>query len=323
MDTGSPRERPSPLVRFPYPDYGPFMSQRLAAARRLGPLFVLGVVTATVPARAVRAQEAVRLRLEGAPGEWMQYTHQNDLVVELPSDLGGPATTRTTILLRYLVDAVSDSAIGYVTTLEDISLDVRPEPNELPDLSRLQGLRFYHTTTRDGRITGVRLSGETAEAGPELQEQVESWLSQLGFPPLPAGIARVGDEWSEAIQVPAAALGLALDYEVVQTRTTRLTAVRSTGGSTVAFLAVTTTWEPAPDQAARGAGVASLRGSAEQTIRFDTGRGRFLGGTGISELELVLTPQGGAQYVAVNASGRQVTGLTASGEAGSDGPGDR
>ena len=288
------------------------MSDRALTAARSDLLVLLaGLILAIVPAEG-RTQESVRLALGGSPGEWLRYSHRNDLVVDLPTDLGGPATTRTTILLHHRIDTVSGDAIGYATTLEEISLDVRPTPDELPDLSGIQGLEFYHTATLAGRTTSLRLSGQTTEAGPGLLEQVEAWLSQLGFPPLPDGTATVGDVWSETTPVPAAALGLAVDYDVVRTRKMRLAEVKSAGNSTVAFLAVTTTWVPAPDPSGTGGSVASLRGTAEQTVRFDVKRGRFLGSTGTSELELVLTPEGAAQYVAVNASGRQITRLTAS-----------
>lgn len=298
------------LVRFAARDYGPSMSDRALTAARSGLLVLLaGFTLAVVPSEG-RTQESVRLELGGSPGEWLRYSHRNDLVVDLPSDLGGPATTRTTIRLHHRVDSVSDDAIGYTTTLEEISLEARPTPDELPDLSGIQGLEFYHTATRAGRTTGLRLSGQATEAGPGLLEQVENWLSQLGFPPLPGGVATVGDVWSETTPVPAAALGLAVDYDVVRTREVRLTEVRSAGNSTVAFLAVTTTWVPATDPSGTGGSVVSLRGTAEQAVRFDVKRGRFLGSTGTSELEFVLTPEGGAQYVAVNASGRQITRLT-------------
>ncbi len=289
-----------------------FMSDRPVAAGRLCLLVVMAGFTLAIGPREGSTQESVRLELGGAPGEWLQYTHRSDLVVSLPTDLGGPATTRTTIRLHHLFDTVSDDAIGYISTLEEISLDVRPTQDELPDLSGLRGLEFYHTATRAGRTVSLRLPGQASEADPGLLEQVENWLSQLGFPPLPGGVARVGEEWSETMPVPAAALGLAVDYDVVQTREVRLTEIRSAGSSTVALLAVTTTWEPAPDASGAGGSVVSLRGSSEQTVRFDVRRGRFLGSTGVRELELVLMPEGRAQYVAVNATGRQVTGLTAS-----------
>jgi hypothetical protein len=194
---------------------------------------------------------------------------------------------------------------------------VRPPPAEVPDLTEIQGLKFYYTANRAGRTLSLRLPGQTSEAGPGLLEQVENWLSQLGVPPLPGGVVEVGDEWSETAPVPAAALGLAVDYDVVQTRKVRLTEVRSVGSSKVAFLAVTTTWEPSTDPSGTGGGVVSLRGTADQTVRFDTRRGRFLGSTGVSKLELVLTPEGTAQYVAVSAEGRHITSLTASSDADS------
>ena len=288
------------------------MSDRCVAATRFGLLVLVACLTLAVSPGGSSAQESVRLELGGSPGDWLLYNHRKDLVVDLPADLGGLATTRTMIRLHQLVETVSADAIGFVTTIEEVSLDVQPPPAEVPDLTGLQGLQFHHTANRTGRTLSLRLPGQTSEAGPGLLEQVENWLSQLGFPPLPGGVVEVGDEWSETVPVPAAALGLAVDFDVVQTRKVRLTEVRSAGGSKVAFLAVTTTWAPSPDRSGTGGGVASLRGTADQAVRFDTGRGRFLGSTGVSKLELVLTPEGTAQYVAVSAEGRQITGLTAS-----------
>ena len=113
--------------------------------------------------------------------------------------------------------------------------------------------------------------------------------------------------------IPAAALGLALEYDLVQERTTRLADIQQTGMSRVAVLSVQTTWTPVPDPQEPSPGVASMRGTAQQTVRFDMRTGRFIGSTGTSQLELVLTPAGTGQYVAVGATGRQATGLTASG----------
>ena len=293
------------------------MSDRPVAASRFALLVLVACLTLAISPRESSAQESVRLELGGSPGDWLLYNHRNDLVVDLPAELGGSATTRTTIRLHQLVESVSVDAIGFVTTLEEVSLEVRPPPAEVPDLSGIQGLRFFHTANRAGRTLSLRLPGQTSEAGPGLLEQVENWLSQLGFPPLPGGVVEVGDEWSETMPVSAAALGLAVDYDVVQTRKVRLTEVRSAGSSKVAFMAVTTTWLPSPEPSGTGGGVVSLRGTADQTVRFDTRRGRFLGSTGVSKLDLVLTPQGTAQYVAVSAEGRQITGLTASSDADS------
>ena len=185
---------------------------------RFGLLVLVACLTLAVSPGGSSAQESVRLELGGSPGDWLLYSHRNDLVVDLPADLGGLATTRTTIRLHQRVETVSVDAIGFVTTLEEVSLDVRPPPAEVPDLTGIQGLQFYHTANRTGRTLSLRLPGQTSEAGPGLLEQVENWLSQLGFPPLPGGVVEVGDEWSETVPVPAAALGLAVDFDVVQTR---------------------------------------------------------------------------------------------------------
>lgn len=277
---------------------------------------VAGVILA-VPSfgatEAALAQEPVRLQILGDPGDWLEYTHRKEMRVELPPDLGGTATTVTSIRLRQEVDSVSADAVHYGSTLADVTFDVRPQPSDLPDLTGLQGLRFEHSTARTGRTVALKLPGTFGEAGPGLLEQVENWLSQLGFPPLPQDPVRAGDTWSESIPIPAAALGLALEYDLVQERETRLAEIREVGLNRVAVLEVQTTWIPAPLPFEAPRDVASLSGRAEQTVRFDIRRGRFLGSTGTSSLELVLAPAGTAQYVAVSAAGRQVTGLTGSG----------
>ncbi|MBT8462117.1 MAG: hypothetical protein KJO44_06290 [Gemmatimonadetes bacterium] len=299
-------------MRSLFLDYGPDMSCCSVFRRGLGVrVFAVGLALLAHPG-GTYAQQSVRLELGGAQGDWLRYSHRSDLLVHLPEDLGGPATSRTTIRLLNVVDAASIDAIAYLTTLEEVAFEVRPAPPGLPDLSGIQGLQFHHTASRAGRTLSLRFAGQSSEAGPVLLEQLENWLSQLGFPPLPAEAVSVGEEWSETRPIPALALGLAVDVDLVQTRTVRLSEVSSVGGSSVAFLSVTTLWEPSPEPSGTGGGVVSLRGSAEQMVRFDTRRGRFLGSTGTSELEMVLTPEGTAQYVAVSATGRQITGLAAS-----------
>lgn len=288
----------------------------LPARRRRSrlPTLLAGLVVLTCPGDAA-AQQRVRLEVGGTRGDWVRYNHRADLVVDLPADVGDPTTTRTTITMRRAVESVWPDSLSYVTTLEEVSLAVRPERAELPDLSGMQGLRFRHTADRTGRTLSLRVPGQSAEAGPGLVEQLENWLSQLGFPPLPESEVTVGDVWSETLPVPAMALGLAVDYDVVQTRTVRLREMRSTGNSNVAFLEVTTTWRPSPEPGGAGGGVASLKGTAQQVVRFDATRGLFLGSTGTRELDLVLTPAGTAQYVAVSATGHQITSLIASHDA--------
>jgi hypothetical protein len=290
----------------------PFLWVRPSLTALAAAFVFLGVAPETA------AQRAVRLELGGQPGDWLRYSHRTDLVVDLPADLGGPTSTRTTIRLLQVLEEVFPEGLSYTTTLEEVSLEARPRLEEMPDLSGIQGLEFRHTTNRAGRTLGLRLVGQSSEAGPGLLGQLENWLSQLGFPPLPGRPVDVGEEWSETVGVPAMALGLSVDFDVVQTRTVRFTELRSVGGAVVAFLRVTTTWDPEADPAGAGGGVASLRGTAEQVVRFDPARGRFIGSTGTSDLELVLTPQGRAQYVAVSARGRQATGLTSSSDTGSD-----
>ncbi len=297
-------------------DYGAIMGLRSFPGWRTWTFLGAVLLGPALAPAGLEAQETVLLELGGTAGEWVRYSHRNELVVELPDDLGGPAVTRTTIRLLQRVDAAGSETIDYRTTLEEVALEVQPPPPDMPDLAGMQGLEFSHTSDRSGRTIRLSLPGQSAEAGPGLTEQVENWLGQLGFPPLPGREATVGESWTETVPVPAMALGLAVDYDVVRTRTVRLTEVRGTRRSPVAFLEVVTSWEPSAEPGGAGGGVVSLRGTAEQIVRFDAARGRFLGSTGSSRLEIVLTPAGGAQYVAVNAEGRQITGLTASSDDG-------
>jgi hypothetical protein len=280
---------------------------------RSGCALAIGALGGLAAASGAPAQDSWRLRIGGQADEWLEYNHQNDVAIEFPDDLGGRATTRTSIRLRQSVDSVAPGSVRYLATLDEVSFTVEPEPAGLPDLAGLEGLRFWYTVNRIGRTTGLELPGGRGEAGPGFREQLENWLSQLGFPPLAAEPVAVGDQWTESVPIPASALGLALEYDLMQARTTRLEEVRRTGTTTVAILHVNTRWEPSADRG-EATGVASLRGSAEQTVRFDIGRGRFLGSTGTSSLDLVIAPPGSGQFVAVSATGRQITRLTASGE---------
>ena len=293
------------------------MSVRIRSRRgRLLQGAVLGFVGIVAPlpdASEISAQETVRLALTASPGDWLRYHHRSDLVIHLPDDLGGTATTRTSITWLDLVDGVSAAGIDYVTTIERITLEAYPPPPEVPDLSGFQGLQFFRRTSRAARTLDVRLSGRTEGAGPALLEQVQAWYSQLGLPPLPEDPVREGDTWSETVPVPALVLGLAVDYDVVQERSVRLDGVRLAGRTRIAILSVSTVWESTPEPGGAGGTITSLRGTATQTVRFDLDRGRFLGSTGTSELQFVLKPEGAAQYVAVSASGRQVTRLGESG----------
>lgn len=258
------------------------------------------------------AQESWQLRVGGRAGEWVEYTHQSDLTFDFPDDLGGRATTRTSIRMRQLVDSVEPAAVRYAATLEDVSFTVEPRPQEMPDLDGLQGFRFWYIVDRTGRTTGLELPGGRGEAGAGFRKQLESWLSQLGFPPLAVDAVSAGDEWTDRMAVPAAALGLALEYDLLQVRTTRLEEVRRSDLRTIAVLRVDTRWEPSAERG-EATGVASLSGSAEQTVRFDIDVGRFLGSTGSSSLDIVIAPEGSGQYVAVSVSGRQVTTVLNSG----------
>ena len=141
---------------------------------RTWPVLVLALLGPAALPSGLGAQESVLLELGGTAGEWMRYIHRNDLVVELPDDLGGPATTRTSIRLLHRVLAASPESIDYLTTLEEVTLEVRPPPPDLPDLQGMQGLEFSHTADRSGRTLGLRLPGQDVEAGPGLMEQVEN-----------------------------------------------------------------------------------------------------------------------------------------------------
>lgn len=269
--------------------------------------------TIAVTSLPATAQETVLLQVRGQPGDWAEFEHRKELTVQLPADLGGPATTHTRLRLGQRVDSREGDAIAFRSVLREIVFRVEPEPEELPDLTGLQGLEFRYAIDRTGRTIWMAVPGSDEDAGPDLREQLENWLGQLGFPSLPEGPVAVGDEWLQSNPVPATAVGLAFDYDLVEERITRFSELQATDRATIAVLEVRTKWTPSfePDRA--GSPLAALRGISSQTVRFDVQNGRFLGGTGTTALELVLAPPGGNQLVSVEATGYQSTSLTASG----------
>jgi hypothetical protein len=276
-------------------------------------LGLLAAGTLAVTPLPAAAQEPVLLQLRGHPGDWAEFEHRKELTVRFPADLGGPATTHTRLRLRQQVDSRGDSAIIFRSVLREIVFRVEPQPEELPDLSGLQGLEFRYASDRTGRTIWLAVPGSDEGAGPGLREQLQNWLGQLGFPSLPDGPVAVGDEWFQSNPVPATALGLAFDYGLVEEKTTRLSELQATDRATIAVLEVLTKWTPSFDPERAGSPLAALRGISSQTVRFDVQNGRFLGGTGTTALELVLAPPGGNLLVSVEATGFQSTALTASG----------
>jgi len=313
------RARARPRARSGERSERPAIAGRSAAsaftALPLIPLSIAALAACTALAPTAAAQEKVTLRVAGAPGDWSEFEHRQRLVVDLPEDVGGPVTTRTRLRLRQEVDSVAADVIGLSSVILELAFEVDPVPDQLPEFDGLQGLAFRHATDRAGRMTWLAVPGTDDDAGSLLREQVQQWLSRLGFPTLPGEPVAVGDEWSESAVVPAAALGLAFEYDLAQDRVTRLADVRTVGRTTRAVLEVSVRWAPRPAAGAGPSALVSLRGTAEHVVRFDVGRGRFLGSTGTSSLEIVLASPGGGQYLSVPATGTHTTSLVDSGDA--------
>jgi hypothetical protein len=231
----------------------------------------------------------------------------NRLSLELPDEMGGRATTRTALRLDQEVESRGPDSVVVLSELRELQFDVDPRPDELPDLSRLQGLRFRSTATPAGRIYRIEIDGAAGPVQRQFRNQVEAWLRGLGFPALLPGPARIGDSWTDSTRVPLAALlGLQTEAEVIEVRTTTLTDVEPGQGSPVARLDVETRWTDDPESPARGVVV---RGASSQTVRFDVRQGVFLDSRGTSRMRVEINAATGAPPLAIEADGGYETRL--------------
>jgi len=251
--------------------------------------------------------EPILLRLGGDPGRTLSYSHVNRLSLELPDELGGRATTRTVLRLDQEIESRGTDSIVVLSELREFQFDVDPRPEELPDLSRLQGLRFRSTATPAGRIYRIEIEGADGPVQRQFRNQVEAWLRGLGFPALPPGPARIGDSWTDSTRVPLAALlGLQAEAEAIEVRTTTLAGVEIVQGVQVAVLNVEAKWTDDPESPARGVAV---RGASSQTVRFDVRRGVFLDSRGTSRMRVEIDAATGAPPLEIEAEGSYETRL--------------
>ena len=287
------------------------------------PIRSCAVVLATVlPGLAgqpgtVRCQETpapdsgpVTLRLGGAPGRVLSYAHVNRLALELPDELGRRATTRTSLRLDQEIESRGTDSVVVLSELREFQFDVDPRPEELPDLSRLQGLRFRSTSTPAGRIYRIEIEGAGGPVQKQFRDQVEAWLRGLGFPALLPGPARIGDSWTDSTRVPLAALlGLQAEAEAIEVRTTTLADVDLEQGAPIAQLNVETRWTDDPVSTARNV---IVRGASSQTARFDVRQGVFLDSRGTSRMRVEINAGSGAPPLAIAAEGSYETRLVES-----------
>ena len=259
----------------------------------------------------LRAQEPGPLRLElGAePGRTLPYLHEKRQRLQLPDALGGDATTRTLLRLDQRVESRGADSVVVSSEIREFRFEVEPRPDQLPDLSRLEGLRFRSTSTLAGRIYRIEVAGTSGPVANSLRDQVEIWLRELGFPALPPGPVRVGESWTDTARVPLSALlGLQGDAEAVEVRTTTLSSIDRTAGETIARLEVATKWTdagegPSPE--------VSVRGSSSQTVRFDFDRRLFRDSRGTSRVLVEIVSGSGAPPIRIEAEGSYQTRLQA------------
>lgn len=249
----------------------------------------------------------VTLRLGGAPGRVLSYTHVNRLSLDLPDELGGRATTRTVLRLDQEIESRGTDSIVVLSELREFRFDVDPRPAQLPDLSRLQGLRFRSTATPAGRIYRIEIEGAGGPVQKQFRDQVETWLRGLGFPALLPGPARIGDSWTDSTRVPLAALlGLQGEAEVIEVRTTTLAEIEREQGAPIARLEVKTSWTDAAESPAREV---TVRGTSSQTVRFDIRDGVFLDSRGTSRMRVEIKTDTGSPPLEIEAEGSYETQL--------------
>lgn len=258
---------------------------------------------------AASGQQAVSLALGGHPGDWAEYGHEKTLALELPAELGGSVRTRTALRIRMTVEQADSDAIAYRSRVDDLVFEVDPAPPELPDLSGLQGMEFLHRSDRSGRLLAVEIPGVDAAAVSAIRPQLENWLTQLGFPPLPPDPVDEGVVWTDSTRLSAVeVLGFVAPWDLIEIRHATLERVVTTPDGPVAVLRVRSSWRldhlaESPVGAVRGGG----RG--EQTIRFDLGRGRYLGSTGDSQLRFPVAAGRNGGSVLATAAARHRTEL--------------
>jgi hypothetical protein len=279
----------------------------ISLARGLAGTFVLFGLCAGPG--GLRAQETGPLRLElGAePGRTLPYLHEKRQRLRLPDELGGDAISRTLLRLDQRVESRGPDSVVVSSAIREFRFEVEPRPDQLPDLSRLEGLRFRSTSTLAGRIYRIEVEGTSGPVANSLRDQVEIWLRELGFPALPPGPVRVGESWTDTARVPLSALlGLQGDAEAVEVRTTTLSSIDRTAGETIARIEVATRWTDAgegPSPEVR------VRGSSSQTVRFDADRRLFRDSRGTSRIRVDIVSGSGAPPIRIEAEGSYETRL--------------
>lgn len=278
---------------------------------RASPVFALFAVftgIVAVPSTAPgQAPDPVVLRLGGEPGRTARYRHQKQLSLRLPEELGGEASTRTQFRLDQTVEQSAQDSVVVRSEIREFQFEVEPAPEQLPDLERLEGMRFRSTATPSGRIYRIEVDGASGPVGKPLRDQVETWLRELGFPALPVGPTRPGDSWKDTTRVPLSALlGLQGTAEAVEVRTTTLRAIDETVHGPTALLDVRTEWTsagegPSPD--------VTVRGSSRQSVRFAMESGWFVDSSGTSFIRVEISSGAGTGRLRIDAEGAYETRL--------------
>ena len=278
---------------------------------RASPVLVLFAVVPGIVAVPTSAPgqtlDPVVLRLGGDPGQTARYRHEKRMSLHLPEELGGEVSTRTLLRLDQTVEQSDHDSVVVSSEIREFEFEVEPAPERLPDLDRLEGLRFRSTSTPSGRIYRIEVDGASGPVGKPMRDQIESWLRELGFPALPVGPTRTGDSWNDTTRVPLSALlGLQGTAEAVEVRTTTLRAIDETLHGPTALLDVRTEWTsagegPSPD--------VIVRGSSRQSVRFAMESGRFIDSRGTSFIRVDISSGAGAAPLRIEAEGSYETRL--------------
>ncbi len=257
----------------------------------------------------LRGQESGSFRLElgAVPGQTLLYQHEKQQRLQLPEQLGGEAVTRTFLRLSQRVENRGRDSVVVSSEIQEFRFEVDPRPEQLPDLSRLEGLRFRSTSTPAGRIYRIEVEGTSGPVAKPLRDQIEVWLRELGFPALPPGPVRVGESWTDTSRVPLSALlGLQGDTDAVEVRTTTLSSIDRTAGETIARIEVVTRWT---DEGEGPSPEVSVRGSSSQSVRFDLDRNLFRDSRGTSRIAVEISSASGAPPIRIDAEGSYETRL--------------
>ncbi|MFQ5690445.1 MAG: hypothetical protein ACE5HQ_09260 [Gemmatimonadota bacterium] len=236
------------------------------------------------------------LRLKANEGDSDTYRYEQRIDLKMPPEFGGSHKLASLLVLEQTAQRVVGDTIFFGSEVKDVSVEAGDSSlNAGLDFSRFKGQHFTTKITREARVLEIRMADSTI-AG---VEAIQQSLRQLGFPTLPDHPVRIGDSWSDTTRVDASTMALPAQGVIVSVNHATLSDLSTRKGTTVADLAVETSFTFQPSgQAFPGLSV-DMTGSRADHVRFDVTHGRFLTGTGRQSFTMSMAIPGAAGSMSI------------------------